>query len=289
GEDGSLLKKKSKKKKKGKDANAIHKSSEESDGPILDCESKVINNSLNTNQMDPVCKAVDLLKISHATPKSIDEAKKKHYQFWDTQPVPKFDEKIEEHGPIDVEKTIDEIRKEPYSLPAGFVWDNVDINNPVVLKEVYTLLNENYVEDDDNMFRFDYSPDFLHWALQPPGWKPEWHIGVRVQKSSKLIGFISAIPAHIRVYHHKQLMVEINFLCVHKKLRAKRVAPVLIREVTRRVNCFGIFQAVYTAGVVLPKPVSSCRFLLLLFIIAYFSALRFCSGADLMYYLRPQF
>ena len=31
------------------------------------------------------------------------------------------------------------------------------------LKELYTLLNENYVEDDDNMFRFDYSPDFLRW------------------------------------------------------------------------------------------------------------------------------
>ena len=56
-----------------------------------------------------------------------------------------------------------------------------------------------------------------------------------------------------------QKMVEINFLCVHKKLRSKRVAPVLIREVTRRVNCRGIFQAVYTAGVVLPKPVASCR------------------------------
>ena len=54
-------------------------------------------------------------------------------------------------------------------------------------------------------------------------------------------------------------MVEINFLCVHKKLRSKRVAPVLIREITRRVNLTGIFQAVYTAGVVLPKPVSSCR------------------------------
>lgn len=55
-------------------------------------------------------------------------------------------------------------------------------------------------------------------------------------------------------------MVEINFLCVHKKLRSKRVAPVLIREITRRVNLEGIFQAVYTAGVVLPKPVSTCRY-----------------------------
>lgn len=31
--------------------------------------------------------------------------------------------------------------------------------------QVYTLLKENYVEDDDNMFRFDYSIDFLRWAL----------------------------------------------------------------------------------------------------------------------------
>lgn len=54
-------------------------------------------------------------------------------------------------------------------------------------------------------------------------------------------------------------MVEINFLCVHKKLRSKRVAPVLIREITRRVNLEGIFQAVYTAGIVLPKPVGACR------------------------------
>lgn len=33
----------------------------------------------------------------------------------------------------------------------------------IQLKELYTLLNENYVEDDDNMFRFDYSPEFLLW------------------------------------------------------------------------------------------------------------------------------
>lgn len=45
-----------------------------------------------------------------------------------------------------------------------------------------------------------------------------------------------------------------------KKLRSKRVAPVLIREITRRVNMQGLFQAVYTAGVVLPKPVACCRY-----------------------------
>ena len=45
-----------------------------------------------------------------------------------------------------------------------------------------------------------------------------------------------------RMYEKKKNLVEINFLCVHKKLRAKRLAPVLIREITRRVNITGIFQ-----------------------------------------------
>lgn len=65
-------------------------------------------------------------------------------------------------------------------------------------------------------------------------------------------------------------MVEINFLCVHKKLRSKRVAPVLIREITRRVNLQGIFQAVYTAGVVLPKPIATCRYVSILELISFF-------------------
>lgn len=38
-------------------------------------------------------------------------------------------------------------------------------------------------------------------ALQPPGWLKEWHVGVRVIKSSKLVGFISAIPALVNVYN----------------------------------------------------------------------------------------
>ncbi len=96
-------------------------------------------------------------------------------------------------------------------------------------------------------------------ALQPPGWQKDWHCGVRVEKNKKLVGFISGVPANVRVYGREIKMAEINFLCVHKKLRSRRVAPVLIKEITRRVNLKGIFQAVYTAGVVIPKPISVCR------------------------------
>ncbi|KAK1345596.1 hypothetical protein QTO34_008058 [Cnephaeus nilssonii] len=80
-------------------------------------------------------------------------------------PTRNIDEVITSHGAIEADK--DNVRQEPYSLPQGFMWDTLDLGNAEVLKELYTLLNENYVEDDDNMFRFDYSPEFLLWALRP--------------------------------------------------------------------------------------------------------------------------
>lgn len=64
---------------------------------------------------------------------------------------------------------------------------------------MYKLLTENYVEDEDNMFRFDYSPDFLRWALMPPGYFKDWIVGVRVIKNKKLVGFITGVPVLLKV------------------------------------------------------------------------------------------
>lgn len=186
---------------------------------------------------------------------------KKEWKFWETQPVPQLGSSFssEVNEPIEPNKPISEINPVPFSLPPGFKWDDLDLGDRTQLMELYTLLSENYVEDDDNMFRFDYSPEFLEWSLKPCGWIKEWHTGVRVEKNNKLVGFISATPVKMSVFDKTVEMVEINFLCVHKKLRSKRVAPVLIKEITRRVNRKGLFQACYTAGVILPSPVGKCR------------------------------
>ena len=53
---------------------------------------------------------------------------------------------------------------------------------------------------------------------------------------------------------------QVNFLCVHKKIRSKRLAPVLIREVTRRVNRDAGWQAIYTAGVSIPTPITEATY-----------------------------
>lgn len=253
-------KKSRKKSKNKKSGNPIHEN-EPAAATSLSGDNDAANQltSLDKSQME-VLKTLKALKI--APPKDGTKV----YKFWNTQPVPKIDESSAEvassefHKAIEPDKTIAEIRQDPYPLPEGFVWETMTLEDSQVLKELYTLLNENYVEDDDAMFRFDYQPEFLRWALQPPNWRKEWHVGVRVAKSGRLIAFISAIPAEIKVFDKHLKVVEINFLCVHKKLRSKRLAPVLIREITRRVNLTGIFQAVYTAGVVLPKPVTTCRY-----------------------------
>jgi glycylpeptide N-tetradecanoyltransferase len=163
-------------------------------------------------------------------------------------------------GPIVPNKPDEELRHEPYTMPAGFEWSNVNVQNADDRLELYNLLANNYVEDDDALFRFDYSQDFLSWALTPPGFKDDFLFGVRTSSNNKLVAFISAVPAHIKVYAEEVEVVEINFLCVHKKLRSKRLAPVLIKEITRRANLAGVFQAVYTAGTVLPVPVASARY-----------------------------
>ncbi|OWZ22287.1 Glycylpeptide N-tetradecanoyltransferase 2 [Phytophthora megakarya] len=188
----------------------------------------------------------------------------KEHRFWGTQPVPKSDDgdniTTSPHGPIDSHKTPDQVRQEPYHMPPGFEWSILDIMVPSEANEVYELLTKNYVEDDDSTFRFDYSVEFLQWALTPPHYHKNWHIGVRSTHNHKLMAFISGIPVQARVYNDSLTMAEINFLCVHKRLRDRRLAPVLIKEVTRRVNLCDVWQAVYTAGVVLPMPVAQCRY-----------------------------
>lgn len=210
-----------------------------------------IASSENDAEIDALARRVQALAMG-----------KKH-KFWETQPVGQFkdvgDSSLSE-GPIEPPAPLSEVKQEPYNLPSPYEWITCDIDSEAVCSEVYNLLKNNYVEDDENMFRFNYSKEFLRWALRPPGYYRSWHIGVRVKISKKLVAFITGVPAKIRVHDAVVKMAEINFLCVHKKLRSKRLAPVMIKEITRRVHLENIWQAAYTAGVVLPTPIATCQY-----------------------------
>lgn len=213
--------------------------------------------ALPEKEQQEIQKALHLFSLGTTLPKTLQQAKKRTYRFWETLPVPKLGDTVTTHGPVCEAEA--KVREEPYSLPQGFSWDTLDLTNPAVLRELCSLLNENYTEEDDNTIRFHFPQEYLQWALQSPGWLAQWHCGVRVDSNKKLVGFIAAVPADVRIYEIEKRVAQVKFLCVHKKLRLKRMTPVLIRELTRRVNQQGVCQAVYTAGIVLPTPLSSCR------------------------------
>ncbi|KAF5381046.1 hypothetical protein D9615_004033 [Tricholomella constricta] len=261
-----------KKKKKSKVSKALHGLGGNSEIPqelvdhVLDkVKAEGGAGSVEVNQ-DSVREALEQLKImdvvkGKAGIGGINRKDMGEHKFWATQPVPQLDEGPPiDDGYIEPSKPREEVRQESYPLPKDFEWSTLDIDDPKQNKEVYDLLSLNYVEDDEASFRFQYSSEFLQWALKPPGYHKEWHVGVRVSSNKKLVAFISGVPMNLRVRGHLFPVAEINYLCVHKKLRSKRLAPVLIKEVTRQVHLKGTFQAIYTAGVVIPTPVSVCRY-----------------------------
>jgi len=262
GADGQDKKKK-KKKKKAKNPAAAAGDSKEGEEAAAAAPAAGDEKAEDAAGGDGLSSQEQLLSILRKS-RICEESRRQHerpHPFWDTQPVPSIgSEYAQDCGPIDEIKKPEEVRDEPYPLPDAFEWCTCNVDDDAEATEIYTLLSENYVEDDDSMFRFDYSVGFLRWALKPPNYLKQWHLGVRVKTNAKLVGFITGIPANIQVHDKNIDMVEINFLCVHKKLRSKRLAPVLIKEITRRVNKEDVWQAVYTAGVVLPRPVSECRY-----------------------------
>lgn len=154
------------------------------------------------------------------------------HEFWNTQP---------QHGG-DV-KTL-EASDQPVEVPEGFAWSTCQTH------ELKNLLSAHYLTDETSSM--EYSKDLIEWILHGD---PYWNIALR--KGGKLVGFIAARPNTIRIEGQRVSAVEITFLCVSKRLRDKRLAPLLIREVTRRAVLRGIHQAVYTAEVELPSPVAS--------------------------------
>jgi glycylpeptide N-tetradecanoyltransferase len=276
-ESAPTKKKKKSKKKKKKVAEALTGEKDSAPDPPKPLGSKMTPEMLNTLlEMNPSLKgelssmnkqqATELLKkmdVSELlTGLSLGPKNQKDtgsHKFWQTQPVPQFKEDKSEEGPI--KPVIPElVPKAPAPLPEAYEWCELDLTNDDEIAEVYNLLTYHYVEDEHAQFRFNYSRSFLDWALKSPNWKRSWHIGVRAAKSRKLVATIFGIPTSLRVRSHVLSVVEINFLCVHKQLRSKRLTPTLIKEVTRRCHLEGVYQAIYTGGVILPTPVGSCRY-----------------------------
>lgn len=273
-ENSTKAKKKRKPKKKKKAAPSSEEAaSAQSQVQKALAESGATNKPVSSQDIQSLLAQLGVQNANNKEGKAPEE-----YKFWNTQPVPKMQEpnllqttegadgKSLPEGAILPDHVCKAAAKpEPEKLVEGFEWDLVDIDDKDELQELWDLLYNHYVEDTEGSFRFNYSKKFLAWALKPPGWTKEWHIGVRAKskeegKKGKLVAFISAIPVELKVRKNTLKASEVNFLTIHRKLRSKRLAPVLIKEVTRKCFRSGVYQALYTAGTLLPTPVATCKY-----------------------------
>ena len=102
-------------------------------------ESSAVNtDNLDAAQVAQIKQAMELLQLQKAkeaaaAAKTTEDASKKPFKFWSTQPVPKIDEEVTTNEAITPNIPPEDLRHEPFSLPADFQWDTLNIDDPLVV------------------------------------------------------------------------------------------------------------------------------------------------------------
>ena len=149
-------------------------------------EPKNNNDTLTSSEQRNFIDQVLKYELDNTKPKHSKNEVKESYPFWETQPVLQFNKESEvTFGEIWKDHKVEELPKEPYALPEeGLEWKDVDMTKQNEIDKLYEFLKTNYVEDEDHMFRFDYSKDFLKWHLTSPNYCTDWLISI-VQLDTK--------------------------------------------------------------------------------------------------------
>lgn len=155
-------------------------------------------------------------------------------KFWANQPVSVGTG----NEPISIPKSVS---NKASPLPEGFTFGDLQD-----YYELASFLEENYVEDVHGTHLLSYSPEFIERMLITPNNRPEYSLCLRW--NGNLVGYAFAKEHMLSIREKKAGIVSVNFLCVAKELRGRRIAPVMIKEITRRVNLRGIYSALFTGG-----------------------------------------
>lgn len=191
-------------------------------------------------------------------PRTYEEALKVQNLFWSTQPVPKINEIVSSYGPIEKEQDNSSIGTEALKISDQFQWDIMDVRNIDVCNTLTEFLNKHFIKNSNELkYRSYYTTEYVQWLLCRPNhdtFDPELCVGVRVKQTNALVGFISANITNYNIRRDIVKIAQVNFLCVHDKLRNKRLTPLLIKELRRRLYHKNCYQALYNNECYLPKP-----------------------------------
>ena len=71
------------------------------------------------------------------------------------------------------------------------------------------------------------------------------------------MALITGTPKRISVLGETVKMAEVAFMAIHKNLRKKKLAQVLMKEMQRRMRLNGLNQAIYSGPEANPTPFTS--------------------------------
>lgn len=160
------------------------------------------------------------------------------HKFWDKQPIMLSRKKLVKEGEIKQFKKAD-IPTEPLPLPDGFEWHTFDCKNDEEVDELCEFLMDHYVEDDVGNFKLYYTKEKFRWGVQTPNYIKDLHVSVRNSKTKKTMATIVGVPKKLVIFGKNIKVAEINFLAVHRSLRNKRMAQIMIQEMMRRKRLNG--------------------------------------------------
>lgn len=185
-------------------------------------------------------------------PRNLDAAKKWEYKFWSSQPMPKVNESVMLDNTIETEVPINET---PEPLIDDFVWVTYDLSKEENKTKVSSFLDKYYGLDTLGEFSKQYNNAYLDW--QTSGNKQYIALGVEYTKNNSLVGFIYGHVTKTQVNRKQLDLVETNLLCIHPKLREKKLTCKLVKELRRQFNILGYKYGTFSTVNYLSKPIAS--------------------------------
>lgn len=108
------------------------------------------------------------------------------------------------------------------NLPDICEFEMIDIETDAVEK-VLNLLSENY---KTNNFKIIYTKEFLNWSMS----RDKLCLGIQIKDTKKLFGVILGSVSCYQTNNNLIRTIEINYACLHKKMRTKGFFPKLVEQ-----------------------------------------------------------
>ena len=188
---------------------------------------------------------------------TLEQAKLKKFDFWNTQPFPPLTHVVGSDGQLREINVENESKRYASLLTKEFEFDTLDRNNFEQTSLLYDFLNDHYINILDSKFKLHFSLEHLNWLLSSPQLINELMILVKLKSNGKIMGCIFGFLEKTQVNKNVLDLINGKLLCVHHKLRNKKMAPVLIKELIKRSILLGYRVGHYVSGRYQPKPFNS--------------------------------